>query len=122
MSVVAVEEGSIVFDVVLGRQAAVDLVADAAQDETRRLNEVATFAALHLRRLNQTVVLSGGGAGDPGILVVDVAADLLSDVLRRCAAANELVDGRRYDSDRVFAVARRFQVQRRRGFSVDQNT
>ncbi len=119
MSVVSVEEGSVVFDVVLGRQAAVDLVADAAQDETRRLNEVATFAALHLRRLNQTVVLSGRGACDPGILVVDVAADLLSDVLRRCAAANELVDGRRYDSDRVFAVARRFQVQRRRCFSID---
>ncbi len=113
MGVVAVKECPVVLDVVLRCHAAVNLVADAAKNKSGWLNKILGLATVSLGGLDKTVVLSGRGAGDPGVLVVDVSADFLRHVLGGSAAADELVDGGGDGADRVPAVTGCFQIEGR---------
>ncbi len=113
MGVVAVEECPVVLDVVLRGHAAVDLVAYAAQYKSGWLDKILGLTAVRLGGLDKTVVLSGRGAGDPGVLVVDVSADLLRHVLGGRAASDELVDGGGDGADGVPAVTGCFQIEGR---------
>ena len=95
MSIMAIQEGSVVLNVVHSGHAAVNLVGHTAVDKSGGLDNIPDFAIINLGSLNDTVVLSGRGTGDLGIFVVNVCADLLSDVLSGRSASDELVDGGR---------------------------